>query len=144
MQEAAQRADDILDRTFGAIKPSVQWMHFETTSDKCTVTRRRSVLTVITPERNGDFLGLVDRHWKGQGFEFVAASRDSLSAFYETSDGFSLHVIIGGRNQAHFEITTPCVKESKVSPSTSKPSGPEYTGQEIPPPSERSEFWSGS
>lgn len=55
MQEAAVRADEILDGTFAAIKPEVHWTHERSTEGSCDVQRRRAVMTIISEERRGAF-----------------------------------------------------------------------------------------
>ncbi|MBG0853797.1 hypothetical protein I2W78_18570 [Streptomyces spinoverrucosus] len=144
MQDAADRADAILDATFKAIKPGVQWTHGETTTGSCDLSRRRAVMTVISEQRRGNFLGLIQRHWEGEGFEITAVNKDKdLPAIYaESSDGFTLRMSIGGKGQAFFEVATPCVKESAVSDPTTPSNGPNYAGGPIPRPDVTSDFWS--
>ncbi|MFD9280834.1 hypothetical protein ACFWD7_26610 [Streptomyces mirabilis] len=62
MQEAAEQADSILDKTFSAIKPAAQWTHAHSTPGDCFVDRERSVMTIISTERRGSFLGVLERH----------------------------------------------------------------------------------
>ncbi|MFD7326756.1 hypothetical protein ACFV9D_37685 [Streptomyces sp. NPDC059875] len=142
MQQAADRADEILDETFTAIVPPVQWTHRETMAGKCSTDRSRTVMTIISEERRSAFLGVVDRHWKSKGFTFRAASQDKLAAYYVTPDGFQLSVLIGWKGQAHFEVTTPCVEVSDVAPPTSKPNGPDYSKMPPTAPNVTSDFWS--
>jgi hypothetical protein len=142
MQEAADKADVILDRTFAAIKPPVQWTHRYSMPGDCYVDRDRSVMTIISAERRGSFLGVLERHWKSKGYKLVATSPNGLVAHFKTQDGFQLEVLIGPNGQAHLSVTTPCVEESEVAPPTSKPNGPDYSKQELPKPNVRSTFWS--
>ncbi|MET9124366.1 hypothetical protein [Streptomyces sp. NPDC004528] len=99
-------------------------------------------MTVISAERRGGFLGLVERHWKSKGYRLVATSRNGLAANFETQDGFQLEVLIGPNGQAHLSVTTPCVEKSEVAPPTSKPNGPDYSKRELPAPNVQSTFWS--
>ncbi|MEU7338950.1 hypothetical protein [Streptomyces sp. NPDC007074] len=142
MQEAAGAADGILDQTLAAIRPPVQWTHTYSAPGDCYVDRDRSVMTVISAERRGSFLGLVERHWKSKGYRLVATSRNGLAANFETQDGFQLEVLIGPNDQAHLSVTTPCVEKSEVAPPTSKPNGPDYSKRELPAPNVQSTFWS--
>lgn len=142
MQEAADRADAILDGTLAAIKPPVQWTHTYSMPGDCYVDRARSVMTIISTERRGSFLDVLERRWKGKGYKFVAASQNELAANFETQDGFQLEVLIGTNGQAHLSVTTPCVQKSEVAPPTSKPNGPDYSKQELPAPNVQSTFWS--
>ncbi|MFI9625201.1 hypothetical protein [Streptomyces sp. NPDC052042] len=143
MQEAAVRADEILDGTFAAIKPAVHWTHGRSTEGKCDVQRRRAVMTIISEERRGSFLGVIERYWKSQGYKKLAVNNSKTPAmYYRTSDEFNVRVLIGGNGQAFFEVATPCVKASEVSPPKEKSVGPDYVGKEIPDPDVRSDFWS--
>ncbi|MGW2177077.1 hypothetical protein ACWCXX_03075 [Streptomyces sp. NPDC001732] len=142
MQEAADRADAILDDTFAAIKPPVQWTHTYSMPGDCYTDRERSVMTIISAERRGSFLGLVERHWKSKGYKLVAVSPNGLSAHFRTQDGFQIEILIGYKGQAHLGITTPCAEKSEVAPPTSKPNGPDYSKQKLPTPNVRSTFWS--
>ncbi|GHD60005.1 hypothetical protein GCM10010317_051570 [Streptomyces mirabilis] len=139
MQEAAEQDDSILDRTFSAIKPAVQWTHTHSMPGDCHVDRDRSVMTIISTERSR-FLGVLERHWKSKGYKFVAASQNGLAANFKTQDGFQLEVLIGTTGQAHPSVTTPCVEESEVAPPTSKPNGPDCSKQELPAPNVKSTF----
>ncbi|MFI7295399.1 hypothetical protein [Streptomyces sp. NPDC050121] len=143
LQEAADRADAILDEAFAAIKPPVQWTHLYSMPGDCYVDRDRSVMTIISAERRGSFLGVLERHWKSKGYKLVATSPNGLAANFETQDGFQLEVLIGPNGQAHLSVTTPCVEKSDVAPPTSRPNGPDYSKQKLPEPNVRSTFWSG-
>jgi hypothetical protein len=142
LQEAADRADAILDETFAAIKPPVQWTHTYSMPGDCYVDRDRSVMTIISTERRGSFLGVLERYWKGKGYKLVATSQNGLAANFETQDGFQLEVLIAPNGQAHLSVTTPCVEKSDVAQPTSKPNGPDYSKQELPAPNVKSAFWS--
>ncbi|MET8830818.1 hypothetical protein ABZX40_35260 [Streptomyces sp. NPDC004610] len=142
LQEAADRADTMLDEAFAAIKPPVQWTHLYSMPGDCYVDRDRSVMTVISAERRGAFLGVLERHWKSKGYELVATSPNGLTAHFRTQDGFQLEVLIAPNGQAHLSITTPCVDKSDVAQPTSTPNGPDYSGQELPAPNVESTFWS--
>ena len=142
MQEAADKADTILDETFAAIKPPVQWTHTYSMPGDCYVDRERSVMTIISTERRGSFLGVLERHWKSKGYKLVATSQNGLAANFKTQDGFQLEVLIGTTGQAHVSVTTPCVEKSEVAPPTSTPNGPDYSKQKLPAPNVKSTFWS--
>ncbi|MFE5599423.1 hypothetical protein ACFQ8O_09560 [Streptomyces coelicoflavus] len=63
MRETAEHAVEILDSPFDAIKPAAHWTHGESTEGDCEVSRRRAVMTVISsPQRRGNFVGVVERH----------------------------------------------------------------------------------
>ncbi|MFD7060380.1 hypothetical protein [Streptomyces sp. NPDC059906] len=142
LQDAADRADKILDETFTAIKPPVQWTHRYSMPGDCYVDRDRAVMTIISTERRGSFLGVLERHWKSKGYSLVATSQNGLVAHFKTQDGFQIEVLIGPNGQAHLSVTTPCVEKSEVAQPTSKPSGPDYSKQNLPAPNVKSTFWS--
>jgi hypothetical protein len=144
MQEAADRADFILDATFAGIKPAVEWVHGESTEGACDVSRRRAVLTVISEQRRGGFFGVVERGWKQAGYRQlgVNSSVESPATYFETADGFRVRLLIGGGGQAFFEVATPCVEKSQVAPPAPPPGGGGRAGDPIPRPNIRSPFWS--
>lgn len=144
MQEAADRADGILDETFSGIKPPVEWVHGESTEGGCDVSRRRAVITVISDKRRGSFLGVVEREWKNAGYRQIGvnASEKSPATYFETMDGFRVRLLIGGLGQAFFEVATPCVERSSVSKPTPPPGGAEHVGEPVPAPNIHSDFWS--
>ncbi|MFI8765027.1 hypothetical protein ACIGN6_08910 [Streptomyces sp. NPDC053792] len=146
MQEAADRADAMLDATLNAVVPEVQWAHHTWTSGSCTVTRRRKVMTILSEQRRGAFLGVIERFWKKSGYEITGVNQDREmpAIFAKTSDGFQLALSVGYKGQVVFKIDTPCVKEADVAEPTTKPNGPAYPLGQIPTPNVRSDFWSAT
>ena len=145
MQGAADRADSIMNSVLGEIDPEVQWAHGPTTTGSCDVTRRRTVMTIISSERRGSFLGVVDRFWKQGGYKIkgVNNNADSPAIYARTEDGFEVSLIFGGKGQAFFQVDSPCVEKSEVAESTTPPNGPAYEGvYPLPRPNVRSDFWS--
>ncbi|MEU5657425.1 hypothetical protein ABZ802_17625 [Streptomyces sp. NPDC047737] len=145
MQQAAARADNILDNLLKDVEPQVKWTHGPTTTGSCDVTRRRAVMTIVSAERRGNFLGLVDRSWRKSGYRMKSVNNDPEvpAMFAQTKDGFGVSLIVGGEGQVFFEVDTPCVEESEVAESTTRATAPTYEGQEhIPRPNIRSPFWS--
>lgn len=144
MQEAADRADAILDDTLSGIKPSVQWVHGESTEGSCDVSRRRAVITVISEMRRGSFLGVVERGWEEVGYHRIGVNANPVSpaTYFETPDGFRVRLLIGGGGQAFFEVATPCVDESPVTLPAPQPGGAEHVGEPVPAPNVHSDFWS--
>ncbi|MFV2118864.1 hypothetical protein ACE14D_10645 [Streptomyces sp. Act-28] len=145
MQGAADRADTMLDETFKAIVPEVQWTHGTTTTGSCDVVRRRTVLTIISDARRGSFLGLVERAWKAKGYRITAvrAQKESPAVYAVSPDGFGIRLLFGYQGQAFFQVATPCVQESEVADPRTPPNGPAYLpDQKIPTPDIRSDFWS--
>ncbi|MFD6325977.1 hypothetical protein ACFWOL_24630 [Streptomyces sp. NPDC058442] len=146
MREAAEHADAMLDAVFGNIKPEVQWTHDETTATSCDLIRRRTVMTIISKERRGSFLGLVERFWEKRGYEIKAvnASIKFPAVYAEDPDGFTVSLSIGDQGQAFFEAATPCVEKSEVIDPTSSPNGLNYAGMKVPRPNVHSGFWSST
>ncbi len=145
MQEAAGRADGILDAVLMEIKPRVHWAHGPTSIGGCDVSRMRVVMTIVSTGRRGSFLGVVGRFWRKNGYRIKAVNKDvDFPAIYaQTSDGFGVTLSVGGEGQAFFEVDSPCVEESDVAESTTPPNGPSYEGvYPLPRPNVRSDFWS--
>ncbi|MEV1048052.1 hypothetical protein [Streptomyces sp. NPDC049916] len=145
MQEAADRADAILDSVLAEIEPNVRWVHGPTTSDSCTVTRRRTVMTVVSAQRRGSFLGVVDRFWRKNGYRMTAVNNnvDVPAIYARTEDGFEVRLTVADKGQVHFTVDTPCVRFSEVADSTSRATAPlDPQAQYIPRPNIHSDFWS--
>lgn len=155
MQSAADHADGIMDATLASIEPSVEWAHGPTTTGSCDVTRRRSVMTVVSDERRGSFLGLVERVWRKRDYRIkgVNNDRDSPAIYGQTRDGFGVSLIFGeGKPSSKWTVpawrspkslsrrhlpTAPPTKASTRSPAptstpTSGPPGPP-DGSSLPP-----------
>lgn len=146
MQQVAERADGILDGTLSAIRPPVHWTHGETVQGSCEVSRRRAVMTEISEQRRGSFLGVVERHWEAEGYSRLAVneSKGSPATYFETPDGFRVRLLIGGNGQAFFKVSTPCADRSSVALPASTPNGPNYAGGPIPSPTVHDDFWSAT
>ncbi len=127
MQQAADRAEQLLKETGEAIKPPVTWGRGPSSDPICTdfkndgtgtgqVMRRMQVLTVISEKRVGNFLGLLERSWKERGYTITnVRDHPKNPAIYASSpDGFAVSVVIGFKGQAFLEVGSPCVTESKV------------------------------
>ncbi|MFJ2025832.1 hypothetical protein ACIODW_18805 [Streptomyces sp. NPDC087897] len=145
MQEAADRADGILDEALTEIDPGVRWVHGPTTTGSCTVTRRRAVMKIVSAPRRGSFLGVVDRFWRKSGYRITAVNNDvDFPAIYaKTQDGFQVALIVADQGQVHFDVDSPCVRRSEVADSTSRATAfldPE--AELIPRPDIHSDFWS--
>ncbi|MFJ5050023.1 hypothetical protein [Streptomyces sp. NPDC088719] len=143
MQGAAERADGMFYATVGEIKPEIEWVHYTTTTGSCDVTRYWTVMTVVSEQRRGNFLGVVERFWKASDFRIktVNPSKEMPSIIAVSKDGFGLMVKFGYKGQAFFEVTSPCVDESKVVAPTKVATGRTYDGRP-PIPNVRSDFWS--
>jgi hypothetical protein len=156
MRDAANHAEGVIDATLKAIKPSVEVMRGPSTDSSCTdfkndgtgtgsVTRRRYVMTIISAERRGSFLGVVESYWKKEGYKItsVRSNADMPAIFATAPDGFQVSLEFGYKGQAGFHVTSPCVTESKVTEAPRaplKPGSPESKGL----PHIHSDFWSAS
>ncbi|RPK94503.1 hypothetical protein [Streptomyces sp. ADI98-10] len=146
MQEAAEQSDAMLDAVLKGIDPDVQWAHGPTTTRACGVTRRRTVMTVVSAERRQTFLDRAETFWRKNDYRIKAVNKDEeFPAVYAvTKTGFGVSVSFRGKGQAFLEADSPCVKESKVAAPTAEPNGPAYKDvYPLPRPNVRSDFWSG-
>ncbi|WP_097868862.1 hypothetical protein [Streptomyces sp. rh34] len=147
MQEAAEQSDAMLDAVLKGIDPDVRWAHGPTTTRACGVTRRRAVMTVISPERRQTFLDRAETFWRKNDYRIKAVNKDDTfpAVYAVTKSGFGVSVSFRGKGQAFLEADSPCVKESKVAAPTAEPNGPAYEGvYPLPRPDVRSDFWSGA
>ncbi|WUW50837.1 hypothetical protein OG488_20285 [Streptomyces sp. NBC_01460] len=145
MQAAADRADSILDAVLGEIRPSVQWAHGPSGEGACDVSRMRAVMTVVSADRRGNFLGVVERFWRDSDYRIKAVNKDLVfpAIYAQTKDGFGVSLSFGGEGQAFFEVDSPCVDKSEVASPTTPPNGSSYEGvYPLPRPNIRSPFWS--
>ncbi|MEU5972955.1 hypothetical protein ACH475_12750 [Streptomyces globisporus] len=146
MQEAAEQSDAMLDAVLKGIDPDVQWAHGPTTTRACGVTRRRTVMTVVSAERRQTFLDRAENFWRKNGYRIKAVNKDEKfpAVYAVTRSGFGVSVSFRGKGQAFLEADSPCVKESKVADPTTEPNGPAYKDvYPLPRPNVRSDFWSG-
>ncbi|MDT9689705.1 hypothetical protein Q5762_15435 [Streptomyces sp. P9(2023)] len=144
MQGAADRADGMLSATVKAVVPEIQWTFDTTTTGSCDVTRYWTVMTVISDQRRGNFLGVVERFWTQSDYKIKSVNRSKRTpAIYAVSpDGFGISLVFGDKGQAFFEVTSPCVSKSEVAPPKTLSNGPAYNDVDIPYPNVRSDFWS--
>nr|WP_180288803.1 hypothetical protein [Streptomyces sp. ScaeMP-e48] len=145
MQGAAERADQILDGVLAEVQPDVRWVHGPTTTGNCTVTRRRTVMTVISAQRRGSLLGVVDRYWRNSGYRMRAVNNhvDAPAMYAETKDGFAVSLIVADKGQVHFDVNSPCVSYSEVADSPRQATAPlDPEAELIPRPNIHSDFWS--
>ncbi|MGW3586047.1 hypothetical protein ACWDM8_32535 [Streptomyces rubiginosohelvolus] len=146
MQEAAEQSDAMLDAVLAGIDPDVQWAHGPTTTRACGVTRRRTVMTVVSPERRQTFLDRAENFWRKNDYRIKAVNKDEKfpAVYAVTRSGFGVSVSFRGKGQAFLEADSPCVKESEVADPTTEPNGPAYKDvYPLPRPNVRSDFWSG-
>ncbi|MEU6594560.1 hypothetical protein ABZ923_36075 [Streptomyces sp. NPDC046881] len=150
MQEAGDRAEEMLDAFLGATHPSVAVIPGASSASTCSdstgtgsVTRRRAVVTIISSERRGNFLGVVERYWKKHGYKITSVvDNKEMPAIYATApNDFRVALEFGYAGQANFVAVSPCVTESKVTEPSRKPVDPEAFKSEGLPYL-HSDFWS--
>ncbi|MFI6686204.1 hypothetical protein [Streptomyces sp. NPDC050485] len=162
MQQVADRADTILQETVAGISPGLRWVHDAPGQSGCTdwknadagtgyVNRGLMIMTIVSPERRGSLLGVVERGWKARGFTMTNTRSDSEfpAMFASTPDGFRVEVAVGGEGQFRFGVTTPCAHSSPVrnptTPSNVDTSTPAYEGgKPLPRPYIHDDFWSAT
>lgn len=104
-------------------------------------------MTVVSVQRRGSLLGVVDRFWRNSGYRMTAINNDvEVPAIYaKTRDGFQVALIVADKGQVHFDVDSPCVRRSEVADSTSRATAfldPE--ARLIPRPNIHSDFWSAA
>ena len=146
LQEAADRAEKFFLGHSEKFGQQFIPTHGEITIGSCDLTRRRVVMTILSEDRMGNFLGVVERYWRKSGYAINAVNSDKEfpAIFAQSADGFGITLVIGKKRQAFFDVDTPCVKRSEVAEPTSKANGPDYRGGPIPRPNVHSDFWSAA
>ncbi|WCD87909.1 hypothetical protein KPP03845_104310 [Streptomyces xanthophaeus] len=158
MQQGATRADGILQETLAAVKPELHWNHGPSSDAGCTkgvagaatgtgsAKRKIIILTVVSEQRRGALLGVIERDWKGRGYTItnVRASKDVPAIYAETPDGYILTAKVGGEGQFFLEAATPCLADHPVQDPTTKPNTPTRNGPYPPRPDVQDEFWSAT
>lgn len=157
MQEAAERADAIVQQTLDSVRPKLRWNHGPSNDQLCTdfkndslgtgsVKRRVAIMTVVSKQRRGSLLGVVERAWKSRGYEITSVDTDKqLPAIYaSTPEGFRMSVAVAGEGQFFFSITTPCFTKSDVADPRTKPNTPHRDGGYPQRPDVHDDFWSAT
>ncbi|MFD6990204.1 hypothetical protein [Streptomyces sp. NPDC059943] len=155
MQEAAERADAIVQETIDSVEPRLRWNHGPSIDKVCTdvkndalgagsVRRRVAIMTIVSEQRRGSLLGVVERGWKSRGYEITSVDTDrELPAIYAaTPEGFRMSVAVAGEGQFFFSITTPCFAESDVADPKTPPNTPHREGGYPQRPDIHDDFWS--
>ncbi|MFD6231092.1 hypothetical protein ACFWFZ_30150 [Streptomyces sp. NPDC060232] len=158
MQEGAERADAILQETLAAVRPELKWNHGPGGSAGCTKgmagaatgtgasNRLIAILTVVSEERRGALLGLIERAWKDRGYKITNVNKSPKfpAIFARTPDGYSLSVEVGGEGQFFLEAATPCLNDADVMRPFTKPNTSQRRGPFPQRPDEQDEFWSAT
>ncbi|MEV8527531.1 hypothetical protein AB0451_25830 [Streptomyces sp. NPDC052000] len=157
MQQGAETADGILQQTLAGITPPLSWQHGPSTDRGCaaannsetgtgTATRRIEVLTIVSEERRGSLLGVIERHWRALGYKITSVnpSKEMPAVFASTPDDFRLGVTVGDTGQFIFNITTPCFRDASVSAPHTKANTPARSGLYPHRPDIHDGFWSAT
>lgn len=155
MQQAGEGSEKILDDTLAAIRPPVKWAYGAPMQEACstdlneptgrtTVTRSRNLMTVVSPQRRGSLLGVVQRHWEQQGFKVTSVRNDESMPWLRASrpDGFSVSLQVGSVGNVFISASFACAQDSAMTYPTGTPGQPGGPRSEELRPTERSEFWS--
>ncbi|MFF2526689.1 hypothetical protein [Streptomyces liangshanensis] len=153
--QAAVKADAIIQRTLAGIKPELRWNHGPSNDSRCTarngesaptgsVKRRIAIMTVVSAERRGSLLGVVERDWTARGYRItsVRTSTELPAIFASTPDNFQMRIAVGNAGQFFLSITTPCFPESPVPAPAPVPNTPHRAGGYPQPPDIHDHFWS--
>ncbi|MFC5657874.1 hypothetical protein [Streptomyces nogalater] len=154
MQEAGVHAEQMLDAMVKVIHPPVEAAPGPSSEAICPdfkndstgtgqVTRRRYVMTIISSERRGNFLGVVERYWKKLGYTITSVRdhKEMPAVFATAPNGFRVSLEFGYAGQASFDVVSPCVAESKVTEPSRKPLDPRAVKSDGLPYI-HSDFWS--
>ncbi|MFD6973260.1 alpha/beta hydrolase [Streptomyces sp. NPDC059949] len=157
-QQGAERADAILQETLAAVQPELKWNHGPGGSAGCTkgvagaatgtgaADRVIAIMTVVSEQRRGALLGVIERDWKSRGYKITGVRNDTeVPAIYaSTPDDYTLTVKVGGEGQFFLTAATPCLTDSDVQQPTTKPNTPDRKGEYPVRPDVQDEFWSAT
>ncbi|MCX4691775.1 hypothetical protein [Streptomyces sp. NBC_01408] len=157
MQQGAERADVILQETLAAIQPEVLWNHSPGGEAGCTkgvagaptgtgaAKRTVSIMTIVSEQRRGALMGVIERDWKGRGYTITSVNNSAeVPAIHaETPEGYTLSVKVGG-GQFFLDAGTPCLTDHPVQEPRTKPNTHHRKGQFPQRPDTQDEFWSAT
>ncbi|MFC9811823.1 hypothetical protein ACFVJM_07135 [Streptomyces virginiae] len=158
LQQGAERADAILQETLGAVRPELKWNHGPGGSAGCTkgvagaatgtgsAKRSITILTVVSEQRRGALIGVIERDWKSRGYKItsVRQAAEAPAVYASTPDGYSLSVEVAGEGQFFLDAATPCLDDSSVMDPMTQPNTHVRSGPFPQRPDERDEFWSAA
>ncbi|MFD9867666.1 hypothetical protein ACFXI8_16155 [Streptomyces niveus] len=137
------------------MEPRLRWNHGPSIDKVCadfkkdalgtgSVRRRVAIMTIVSEQRRGSLLGVVERAWKSRGYEITSVDTDpELPAIYAaTPEGFRMSVAVAGEGQFFFSITTPCFAESDVADPKTQPNTPHREDGYPQRPDIHDDFWS--
>ncbi|MCM2393128.1 hypothetical protein [Streptomyces albipurpureus] len=157
LQEASDDADAIMLGTLRAVRPELNWVHGPSLDSGCgsykidgnvaaSMSRKVIVMTIVSEVRRGSLLGVIERHWKQQGYIItgVDSHEKTPAIFARTPEGLRMSVSVGKKGQFFLRATTPCFIQSEVSPPRTPGTGTPFEGPVIPDPHVHSAFWSAT
>ncbi|MFJ3722458.1 hypothetical protein ACIPYQ_07760 [Streptomyces sp. NPDC090045] len=158
IQQGAERADAILQETLAAVQPELKWNHGPYGDAGCTkgiagaatgtasTDRSISILTIVSEQRRGALLGVIERDWKDRGYKITSRNTSStVPAIYaRTPDDYTLTVKVGGEGQFFLKAATPCLDDTGVQGPAIKPNTPDRKGEYPVRPDVQDEFWSAT
>ncbi|MFD3760727.1 hypothetical protein [Streptomyces sp. NPDC058622] len=157
LQKGAERADAILQETLAAVQPELKWNHGSSSDAGCTTASGGStgtasanrtilILTIVSEQRRGSLLGIIERAWKDHGYKItnVNTSPTFPAIFASTPDGYSLSVEVAGEGQFFLEAATPCLDDTGVQEPTTTPNTPNRTTPYPQRPDVHDGFWSAT
>ncbi|MEU7600447.1 hypothetical protein [Streptomyces sp. NPDC041003] len=158
IQQGAERADAILQETLAAVRPELKWNHGPGGSAGCTKgvagaatgtgasDRIIGIMTVVSEQRRGALLGVIERDWKSRGYKItnVNESQTVPAIHASTPDGYSLTVKVAGKGQFFLTAATPCLTDSDVQAPTTQPNTPQRSGVFPQRPDVQDDFWSAT
>ncbi|MFJ3974953.1 hypothetical protein [Streptomyces sp. NPDC090021] len=158
MQQGAERADAILQETLGAVRPELKWNHGPGGSAGCTkgvagaatgtgaAKRSITILTVVSEQRRGALIGVIERDWKSRGYKItgVRQAAEAPAVYASTPDGYSLSVEVAGEGQFFLDAATPCLTDSSVMDPMAQPNTHVRTTEFPQRPDEQDAFWSAA
>ncbi|MYQ76720.1 MULTISPECIES: hypothetical protein [unclassified Streptomyces] len=157
MQQAGQRAEEILDDTMEAIQPPVKWVRGSTFESPCstglneptgttTVVRSRNILTVVSERRRDELLKMVQRHWEKLGAkDFDIHSDEKMPRIRATTaDGLAVTLDVGYVSNVYIRAGFGCAQDSAMTYPKGTPGQPGGPDEPERIPREHSSYWSGT
>ncbi|MFF2141158.1 hypothetical protein [Kitasatospora sp. NPDC058190] len=121
--DAAERCEALLRETVDAVRPAPAWcaaapragarlpLPGRESEARWYVTRGRYLRTVVSPCRQAELAGVVERHWRRRGWAITSlnAGRDRAGVAAVTRDGYQLALSIGEFGEIALTASSPGV-----------------------------------
>ncbi|MFK0099397.1 hypothetical protein [Streptomyces sp. NPDC091040] len=157
MQQAGERAEEILDGTVAAIRPPVAWSYGNPSDTACstglndptgttTVFRSRNITTVVSEQRRVELLKQVREYWEQHGArDFTVRSGKGMPRMRaRTADGFAVILQVGSIGNVFIEAGISCVEDSEMTYPKGTPGLPGGPDEPDLTPHEHSSYWSAT